>query len=133
MTCTAFTSDAIESYTWYKNTVKIANATSTTFLLPNKNRTDDGSYSCSVTTAVLGPSVNSSSITIGFKCKSLFHHKCLGKEHAKMKTTFVLDWEILQSQSLSYLKCNSVECQNQEENIHQKFFNLFKLHFLCKH
>ena len=97
MTCTAFTSDAIESYTWYKNTVKIANATSTTFLLPNKNRTDDGSYSCSVTTAVLGPSVNSSSITIGFKCKSLFHHKCLGKEHAKMKTTFVLDWEILQS------------------------------------
>ena len=97
MTCTAFTTDVIESYTWYKNTVKIANATSTTYLLPNKNRTDDGSYSCTMTTAVLGPSVNSSSITIGFKCKSLFHLKCFGKEHAKMKPTFVLDLGILQS------------------------------------
>ena len=78
LTCTAVTTDVIQSYTWYKNNTKIANASATTYLLPNKNRTDDGNYSCSVTTAALGPSVNSSSITIGFKCESLFDHKCFG-------------------------------------------------------
>ena len=88
LTCTAITTDVIQSYTWYKNNVKIANAAATTYLLPNKNRTDDGKYSCSVTTAALGPSVNSSSITIGFKCKSLFDPEYFGIENLNDEINF---------------------------------------------
>ena len=69
LTCTPKTTDQLDGYTWYKDNQKISGATGSTYLIPNQNRADDGKYSCSVTTKDLGSSQNSSSVTIGFKCK----------------------------------------------------------------
>ena len=75
LSCAAVTSagEDLDGYNWYKNNVQISGATAATYVLPNKNRADDGKYSCAVTTKDLGPSQRSNNITIAFKCELVFH------------------------------------------------------------
>ena len=72
LTCSAQTTDDLDGYNWYEDNKKISGASVKTYILPNKNRADDGIYSCSVTTKNLGTSQNSNNLTINFKCELLF-------------------------------------------------------------
>ena len=69
LTCTAATSDEIDSHTWYKNNIQIAGATTNSYRLPNETRVDDGNYTCTVTTKSVGESFKSDNITIRYLCK----------------------------------------------------------------
>ena len=69
LTCSAATSDNVTGYVFYKNNVQISVSTSSNYLLPNNSRTDDGNYTCEVTTSKAPRSPKADEVAVKFLCK----------------------------------------------------------------
>ena len=69
LTCSAATSDNVTGYVFYKNNVQISVSTSSNYLLPNNSRTDDGNYTCEVTTSKAPRSPKADKVAVKFLCK----------------------------------------------------------------
>ena len=75
LSCTAMTSDNVTGYVFYRNNVQISVRTSKSYTLPNNNRTDDGNFTCEITTSKAPRSPKADPVAVMFLCKLPLNRK----------------------------------------------------------
>ena len=63
LTCNPDTTDAVQSFEWYKNNGRITGAVSKIYRIPGNQRSNSGSYQCKVIATNISPMSDAKTVT----------------------------------------------------------------------